>query len=267
MNTQKHIESGILEAYALGLLSASEHLKVEQLINNDPLLESELLEIENALESYANLQAVPVPASLEKSILEQISTSEQNNIPTTTSPPPSTITLTPFRKLLIGGFLAFFLLKGVIIGGLAYMQYQSNQRIIDFQNQLNNINENYKDLEHQNKEQSEHIAFLRDPATQATILNGTSEMPTASAIVHWNNAQRRVLLDLSNLNAPKQGKTYQVWGLVNGKAISMGIIDWTIEPNLLELPYIPNIEQFALSIEPLGGSESPTSKPILVGRV
>ena len=67
---QPYIANGILELYVLDLLSPNEKLGVERMLKVYPELKQEILAIENALEQYANANAIQPSKKLENEILE-----------------------------------------------------------------------------------------------------------------------------------------------------------------------------------------------------
>lgn len=62
-------------------------------------------------------------------------------------------------------------------------------------------------------------------------------------------------------------KTYQLWGLVNGKAVSLGVLGRTPRSVAFTMAGSTRASALALSVEPAGGSVSPTTTPIAVGAV
>lgn len=70
MNLQPYIASGILELYVLDLLSQDEKIGVERMLKVYPILKEEVLSIENALENYAQANAIKPSKKLEKEIIE-----------------------------------------------------------------------------------------------------------------------------------------------------------------------------------------------------
>jgi len=69
MNKKTVTESGILELYLLGDLSADQKAFVEKLRQNEVDVRNELLEIEKAFQYYAILNAMKAPQGLKKKIL------------------------------------------------------------------------------------------------------------------------------------------------------------------------------------------------------
>jgi anti-sigma-K factor RskA len=81
--------------------------------------------------------------------------------------------------------------------------------------------------------------------------------------VYLGRGRAAVILD--NVPDPGHGRAYQLWAIKDAKPVSMTIVHgrgrverafrWTL-----------NADEFAITIEPLGGSPVPTSNPVLAGR-
>ena len=76
MKVKEYIESGILEAFVLGLTKEEENQKILTLYDEHKEIREEIEAIEIALEAYSNLHAVRVPHELRKSIFNSIETEE-----------------------------------------------------------------------------------------------------------------------------------------------------------------------------------------------
>lgn len=59
---------------------------------------------------------------------------------------------------------------------------------------------------------------------------------------------------------PPEGQIYQAWEIIDGVPQSLGLWDTA----LLEIPTLAGSSIFGVSVEPLSGSEQPTTPPILV---
>jgi hypothetical protein len=77
-----YIESGILELYVLGQLSAIENKEVEEMAYKYPEVKAEILTIELAMENYAIQNAVEPSANTAAQIFAKISPAEVNDLPT-----------------------------------------------------------------------------------------------------------------------------------------------------------------------------------------
>jgi anti-sigma-K factor RskA len=64
----------------------------------------------------------------------------------------------------------------------------------------------------------------------------------------------------ASLPALPGNRTYQVWHMEGGKPTSVGLLG--SGPGMLYIASIRGAEAYAVSVEPAGGSEQPTSDPI-----
>jgi len=71
------------------------------------------------------------------------------------------------------------------------------------------------------------------------------------------------------MDLPKTDKEheYQLWAMVNGKPVSLGVFgksDSTSNEALVKMPAIQEAQAFAVTIEPMGGSINPTMDKLSV---
>jgi anti-sigma-K factor RskA len=78
-------------------------------------------------------------------------------------------------------------------------------------------------------------------------------------------AQGRAALVLDHVPDAGRGRAYQLWAIRDAKPVSMVVVDGHghIER---AFRWSGRAEQFAITIEPVGGSPVPTSAPVLAGR-
>jgi len=72
MKISEYIESGILELYVMGNLSAEESVEVEKMMALHPEIQEEVQAIEWSLEKYAKANAVQPPATVKPLLLATI---------------------------------------------------------------------------------------------------------------------------------------------------------------------------------------------------
>jgi hypothetical protein len=137
----------------------------------------------------------------------------------------------------------------------------------------NNFTENKADfqaLQIECDEQSENYAGLKsvlemvsDTATIRVALNPTQEDALSSALVWFNRTSGEVILSTSNLEGLDQDFDYQLWAIIDNVPVSMGVVEIDEENKFVRVDFRNNPAAFAISIEPKGGSESPTSERII----
>jgi len=76
------------------------------------------------------------------------------------------------------------------------------------------------------------------------------------------------VIDLADLNMPVNDKAhqYQLWALVGGKPVSLGVFDKDDADSSLmkEMKSVPVAQAFAVTLEPRGGSINPTMSQMMV---
>ena len=106
------------------------------------------------------------------------------------------------------------------------------------------------------------LRLLRDKNVTAISLQGQTVSPTSYAKAYWNKENNKVYVDAQGLPDPPSGYTYQVWSLKLEPLTptSIGLLDnFTAEETKIFTLENPNAsEAFGITLEPEGGSESPT---------
>ena len=130
---------------------------------------------------------------------------------------------------------------------------------------LQNAEAKVADLEQSVLFSSEQLAFVSEKATQKIALGGTKGNEQSEAMVYWNPTSKKVLLDKGKLPVLEKGKQYQLWAIADGVPVDMGMLDWDkINQGLAEMKTTGNAQAFAITIEPEGGSKSPTMEAMVV---
>ena len=87
------------------------------------------------------------------------------------------------------------------------------------------------------------------------------------AIVFWDEKSGQTLLNAKDLPAIAEDKSYQLWCLIDGKPVDMGVIP-TNAVGQQELALLKKTEvqpdAFAITIEPFGGQATPSLDQLMV---
>jgi len=83
--------------------------------------------------------------------------------------------------------------------------------------------------------------------------------PTQSyaASVYWNAETDEAYLNIQQLKTLTEEQQYQLWAIVDGVPVDMGVFDFDME-GLMKMKNVQNASMFAVTIEPKGGSVNPT---------
>ncbi len=255
MSKKEFLNTGLLEQYVLGLTESEESQIVEQHLDLYPELRNEMFNMQNALEQYAKQYAVATPTGLKSNILSEIDQLDQSNTGHHVSDNSSRM---GYSWSTWVGYAALALIT------LGYF-YQTNrlkstQEKLEYQvAALETCTDNVAALE---KSQAIY-AFLSMPSTQAVTLSGTANAPQASSWVYWNEEEQNAYVNLGSLPTPPQDKQYQIWADVDGKMISVGLLDEE-RSELQQISFIANAESLNVTLEPKGGSEEPNVELLYV---
>ena len=252
MDVEKYIASGILELYVAGLLSDSENLEVARAMEEYPKIRQEVEEIEAAITRLSTLSTNGKPAAFS-SIRESI----ENK---------STVLETPIVKRRIDWFRYAGWAAMLVVGAGLWYQYYQNQQL---DAQLKVVEGELIQLEEQiaNARASEQLTegllnTLRDKNITVVPLQGQERSPESFARVYWNKQEQKLLVDAQGLPLPPEGMAYQVWSLTLDPLTptSIGLLkDFVADENKIFELLNPNAsEAFGITLEPEGGSESPT---------
>jgi anti-sigma-K factor RskA len=263
-----YIESGILELYVLGDLSAEEKLEVEVMASKHPAVKAELGEIELSLELFAKNIAIEPAGHVRDRVLNSVLTNfaDDNAFPKKTKKEAikdNVIALpraTNFYQYAFAACLILLMASTVVIINLYNSLQSSNQQIasltLDKQKFANTVS--LKDGE---------LEVLQDASFKFLKLQGTAKSPASQMTVAWSPAKKKVWIDMKSLKVPENDKAhqYQLWALVDGKPVDLGVFDKDVDTtDMKEMKSTAAAQAFAVTLEPRGGSINPTMDQMVV---
>ena len=263
-----YIESGILELYVLGDVTADEKLQVEAMAAKHKVIKAELDEIERSMEAYAEVNAIEPAAHLRERVLGSILTNfaddstfaskkEEKHDNVIAFGAPRTVN---YYKYAFAACLALLLASAVALVNMYSRLQQSDSQIaaltLDKQHFANTVS--FKEGE---------LQVLEDSSFKFLKLNGTKKEPESQMTIAWSPLKKKVWIDLRSLKVPVNDTEhqYQLWALVNGKPVDLGVFDKTTDStDMKEMKSVDLAQAFAVTLEPKGGSPSPTMDQMVV---
>ncbi|MCS7037687.1 MAG: anti-sigma factor [Saprospiraceae bacterium] len=257
MDVKSFIESGLLEAYALGQCAPEERALVERMLAEHPELRAELEAVERVLEQVAQAYAVMPPSGLKARLLAQA----QAEAPTAKLPEQGRAA----RFWLVASGWAVALLLAGVLGWQLWEKEQRAQRIQALEKQVS-------DCEKRAQQQArlhEVVALLRDRDTRAIVLSDAAgEGPAKVTATVWHNPVRaETVLDINTLPAPPPGRYFQFWAIVEGKPVSMGMVNLRGDDAFQRLPFRADAQAFAISAEDNPDGNPTPTQVVLVGKI
>ncbi len=254
MDVKEYISSGILELYVAGTLSEQENLEVSKNAELYPDIKAEILAIEASILALSKA-AAPVRSANKgfNDIRNRIAALKETKVVTLSESKTNWFTYV--------GWAASVLLAV----GMLWMYNQNTQ----LKSEINVASQNNEVLEQQIFEANtslekskELLNTIRDKNIEVIALGGQTVSPTSYAKAYWNKEEQKVFIDAQGLPEPPDGMVYQVWSLKLDPLTptSMGLLeDFKNDNNKVFAFANPNeSEAFGITLEPAGGSESPT---------
>jgi anti-sigma-K factor RskA len=271
-NLQSYIESGILELYVLGDLNLTERAEVEMMCKLHPEVKVELDEIELMMNNIANDLTLEPSEKVRKGFFNSITFSDEAaKITAAPKEEAKVVAINSkqlnFYKLSLAACLALLLVSMIAIINLNKNLNASKAQIASLQTSNQGFVNQVNYLDKKVKKGNEILDIYTNPAYKMVSLKGTNNSPESNIIIAFNPKEEKVMLDLHSMKIPKNDAEhqYQLWALVDGKPVDLGVFD--AESNEIGLKAMKSIgvaQTFAITLEPRGGSVSPTLEKLMV---
>lgn len=280
-----YIESGILELYVLGQLNAQEQAEVEAMAAQYPEVKQEIDAIEVAMEQYAMQHAVSPAEGLENRILGGLSQQaefaeiKEVKVMVTPPPPPEAVVL-PLHdsakyeskiktlRLALVACVALLVISAVALYAAHDELGSAKVEIAELRLDKEKFTSTVNYMKQTNEDLQKIADMNTDPDWKIVKLAGTPMDPQANMMVYWHITGNHVMMDNSKMHLPANDEThqYQLWALVNGKPVDLGVFDVTGDKSkiLVNMKEIASAQTFAVTLEKRGGSPSPTMDQMIV---
>lgn len=250
IDPQTYIDSGVLELFVTGNLPEAEAIVVAQEVSKSEVLTREVEKIEAALIHLGRAAAPMSPPMYNKKTYIQDEAAGKV-LPLTQKTRVATY---------LGWAAAVLLLCGL---GYFYLENQKlEQELVDTYREVD-LQEGKLQVVEEHLEQTKDIlSAIRGTDVLKVPLGAQKIAPEAYAQVFWDKKNNKAYIDVKGLPEPPKGKVYQVWSLTLEPLTptSLGILD-RYDPAGLQIFELENTnasEAFGITLEPAGGSESPT---------
>lgn len=254
---KEYIDSGQLELFVFGVLPEDEMKQVAEDVQAHTALQEEVLRIEKSvLQLSSSVSKGVKPSHFVDLYISLKDKEKEKNVPAKTN------------WTLVSSWAAVFL----AVVGLVWAFQQNNtlsSQLATTENEKQNIENKLVETQLDLQTQEEILAFIRNNPVQVIDLPANEAViQSAFAKVYYDASSQVAYMDLQGLPDPPEGMVYQVWSLLMQPLTptSIGVIDEfsTNENKLFQLKGIPTSEAFGITLEPSGGSETPTLSNLYV---
>ena len=155
-------------------------------------------------------------------------------------------------------------LTALVLGGVALYFYQQNNTL-QKEKAACEQEQNTQKLKNQKEiaDIGHKLDVLKSPDTKAIIMKGLPAAPDFKATVYWNAKEKTTLLTIQDLPKPTDDKQYQLWAIVDKKPVDAGVFNFS-KTDIQTMKIFERAEAFAVTLEPQGGSITPTLEKMYV---
>jgi anti-sigma-K factor RskA len=256
--------SELLSAYALDAVDGDELIDLEQHLATCPRCQSELDTMREVAGAMGNA-VEPLPEGLWANIVSRLPEDQQGAEPppmpslesTDRSPfraPSSGHTRRRRRVVALLGALAVAAAAVAVVFGIDLIHSQDN---------VSRLQADVARIQAKANETPVAVA-LRTPGHSVVTLESSSGEPLAQFVIVPGG---HGYLVSSRLPVLAPGKTYQLWGIVAGTPISLGLLGASPRHAAFTIAGAPTAAKLALTAEPSGGTVAPTGSIVASGTV
>ena len=254
MDIKTYISSGVIEAYAMGNLSSEESSILECVMSNNAEVQTAVFEAQLIFEKLATERAVSPPNHLEAAIRTKLT------FENAASPEAKIIPLQKSKTTANSenNFPTWMKAASVaVLFGLGYLGYEVGSTSAELEK-----------IARTNTELSTKVSNLEQMNSmimnsKRIELKGVENHPNMLADVYWHTS-KKVFLEMKNLPAAPSGKQYQLWAIVDGKPVDMGMYSAKADSTVQEMKSVDNAQAFAITLEKEGGNPTPTMEEMYV---
>ena len=265
-----YIETGILELYVLGDISPGERLQVEEMMSKHAAIRTEVAEIEQAMEAYAQANAIAPAENQRDKILNSllINLADDRNFTAAKRPVvEDKVIVMPARQ---NNFYKYaFAASVALLAASIVALYNMHNRLQESDAQLAILATQNQQISKTVSFKNEQLGVFHDTTFKMIKLKPTIHAPASAKImIAWSPVKKKVMIDMASMKMPENDKDhqYQLWALVGGKPVDLGVFDKTANDttDMKEMRSIASAGAFAVTLEPRGGSVNPTMSELMV---
>lgn len=286
MEAQQFIESGLVELAAMGLATETEAAQVSDMRSRYAEVEQAWQLAADGLSDAVQTIAKPAPARAKKALFAQIAaekatvktlpseTAVHNVIGSRTTVTESATKVVPIASGNNWQWLAAASVVVAIVSGAANIWLfnkleSANDQLAQVEREQTVLAASYKKANDKLSNMSNQLAMAADPAMPRTVMGGMNGAKDAEVLVVWDPQKKMVQLGVKNLPAVPADKDLQLWAIVAGKPVDLGIVKMGADDQMIieqNIPDVTGAQAFAVTLEDKGGHPQPQGEMWLMGK-
>jgi anti-sigma-K factor RskA len=269
LDIKEYISSGIIESYVLNAVSEQERREVECMSKIYPEIQQELTLTQNQIEQLASSFKIDPPADLKMKVMAKIAQTEQDELRTVKAEAKvielnsasSTNNSRTWKKIAAVAIVAVVATGALFVKSKTDLSQLESKAVAIEESAKENLFAMQSELEQYQQEKK----FLLHDATIAVPLSGTPVSPDSKMKIYWNSIEKRLLMAGMNLPATSKELQYQLWAIVDGVPVDLGVFDLPKQQDILSRNTdVKNVQAFAVTLETKGGNPTPNLEQLYV---
>lgn len=269
MDIQSYISSGKLELFLLGELTEREREEVLSLAKIYPEIREELDELEETMVAFDNMTGVTPSQNVKNKIfstLEKDFILKETPKPTAVPADAKVVAISsPWKPFAIAASIAAIVASGAAFYYADKYQERNDQFTALLQDQsvmADNLNQVKQEYDQKDSQLDKMIAgdFKRVQMRG----EGFEMQKDAKVDVFWDQNAQEVFIAVNTLNDLSDEFDYQLWAIGDDGPIGIGLVNSGEKLTLQQMQAVAQAGAFAITIEPKGGSKSPTLEKLVV---
>jgi len=236
-----------------------------------PEVKQEMEAIEIAMEKYAVQNAVKPSVGLENKIFERIGIAipqqEAKVIPLNAEQRNDYPAKIRSLRLALVACIALLIVSVAALYSAHSDLGSARDQIASLSADREKFSSTVNYMKATNADLNKIVAIADDPSWKTIKLAGQKN-PGDNMVVYWHPKDKHVMVNTNKMVLPANDKAhqYQLWALVNGKPVDLGVFDVNADSSqiLVNMKEIGIAQAFAVTLEQRGGSPTPTMEQMMV---
>ncbi|MEO6538882.1 MAG: anti-sigma factor [Ferruginibacter sp.] len=244
MDINSYISSGIIETYVMGLCTPDEISEVELLRLRSPVFNEAIVKFEKEFENNLQKNATLPGQETDEKILRSL---KNLHTPVLDINDHKFKTKEPAWFKFVAAAAILFFIVSVIFNYILYKKLDKQQIVL-------NEKQNYSPLP------VADYNILKQPTITPVAMYGVAPHSICRCTIFWDKKTGKAFIMIHHL-PPSSNNNYQLWAMVNGNPVSVGIVNDKIRDRFIEMQNVPaGATAFIVTLEKSGGSLTPTEE-------
>jgi anti-sigma-K factor RskA len=282
MTTSTHDRfAELAAAYALDALDVAERREFEAHLATCAACQREVADLRRVTAGLG-MSADPVapPESLKARTIARATARPQLRTGASATTPMPPVQSAPRRLslewLAAAASITIAVATGIYAWSLRSQLHDLNRTVVELSDRANTLRNNLDEARRETARLSNVVNIVRGPGTIQVSLSGTKDAPGAAGRAYFN-AARGMVVSAEQMPALRPGRAYQLWLIVptSPKPLSAGVFSVAADGSATFIATVPASFEVpagaavtvAVTEEPAGGSDGPTSAVLLAGEL